>query len=156
MYGAPDLRLGAVESYVNLVNGNGVIADGGDAVKIGKKKHPFHDGMIVKGGVRREECGRILVEFFRERRRISKEEKKERKRLELEGRKKEDHELKLKNEQVRDGKKNGMNDSIVTTNGRKKSHHVEKGHSTSIFVRSFGLVRRRVVKIRQFFSRSKQ
>jgi len=53
VYGAPDLRLGAVETHINLLE----IA-----------RHPFHNTMEVVGGIRKEECGKIMVDFFRERR----------------------------------------------------------------------------------------
>ncbi len=62
VYGAPDLRLGAVETHIRLL----------DVVK-----HPFHDNMEVLGGFRKEECGKILVDFFRERRKQSKTKKPE-------------------------------------------------------------------------------
>lgn len=64
VYGAPDLRLGAVETYMNLLD----------------YPHPFHnsDAMEVVGGVRAEEAKTLLVDFFRERRKRSKRQKKER------------------------------------------------------------------------------
>lgn len=60
VYGAPDLRLGAIETHIQLL----------DVVT-----HPFHDNMEVLGGVKREECSRLLIDFFRERRKQSKERK---------------------------------------------------------------------------------
>jgi tRNA(adenine34) deaminase len=53
VYGAPDLRLGAIETQMNLL----------DLVK-----HPFHDTIKVTGGIKKEDCSNILVDFFRERR----------------------------------------------------------------------------------------
>lgn len=44
VYGAPDHRLGAIESHVNLLS---VV------------KHPFHEIKSVLGGVRRDECSEI-------------------------------------------------------------------------------------------------
>jgi tRNA(adenine34) deaminase len=61
VYGAPDLRLGAIETHIQLL----------DVVT-----HPFHDTMEVVGGVKREECGKLLVSFFRERRKQKKNQKK--------------------------------------------------------------------------------
>jgi tRNA(adenine34) deaminase len=60
VYGAPDHRLGAIESHVNLLS---VV------------KHPFHEIKSVLGGVRRDECSEILIDFFRVRRKIAKEKK---------------------------------------------------------------------------------
>lgn len=57
VYGAPDKRLGAIETHMNLME----IA-----------KHPYHDVKSVVGGVRAEECGNIMVNFFRERRRMKR------------------------------------------------------------------------------------
>lgn len=62
VYGAPDLRLGAVETHIQLL----------DVVK-----HPFHDNMEVLGGIKKDECGKILVDFFRQRRKQSKRKKPE-------------------------------------------------------------------------------
>ena len=59
VYGAPDLRLGAVESYTSMLGSD-------------RPRHPFHPDMCVLGGVRRKECSEILVQFFRERRMMSK------------------------------------------------------------------------------------
>jgi tRNA(adenine34) deaminase len=57
VYGAPDHRLGAIESHVNLLS---VV------------KHPFHEIKSVRGGVRRDECSEIMIDFFRERRKVAK------------------------------------------------------------------------------------
>jgi Cytosine/adenosine deaminases len=59
VYGAPDLRLGAVETYMKLLD----------------YPHPFHgsDAMEVVGGVKCEEARMLLVDFFRQRRRRNKE-----------------------------------------------------------------------------------
>lgn len=59
VYGAPDLRLGAVETYMKLLD----------------YPHPFHgsDAMEVVGGVKCEEARMLLVDFFRQRRMKSKE-----------------------------------------------------------------------------------
>jgi len=61
VYGAPDHRLGAVSSHIDLLS----IA-----------KHPFHEIKSVVGGVREIECGDIMIEFFRERRKMAKGLKK--------------------------------------------------------------------------------
>lgn len=60
VYGAPDNRLGAVRTHMDL---------------LGAARHPYHEVKSVTGGVREEECGNIVVQFFRERRRKKKEEK---------------------------------------------------------------------------------
>ena len=52
VYGAPDFRLGAVESFVKLL----------------ETPHPFHPNMEVKGGVLAEESAALLRSFFRKRR----------------------------------------------------------------------------------------
>ena len=57
VYGAPDHRLGAVSSHMDLLS----IA-----------KHPFHEIKSVIGGVREDVCGNILIDFFRERRKTAK------------------------------------------------------------------------------------
>ena len=62
VYGAPDLRLGAIETHIQMLD----IAT-----------HPFHDTMEVVGGVNSHECGQLLVDFFRERRKQKKKEKKQ-------------------------------------------------------------------------------
>jgi hypothetical protein len=61
VYGAPDLRLGAVETYMNLLD----------------YPHPFHDAeaLEVVGGVRSEEARLMLVQFFRDRRKEGKRKK---------------------------------------------------------------------------------
>lgn len=53
VYGAPDIRLGAVKSHINLLD---------------MAKHPFHTSLSVIGDVKKEECSKILVDFFRNRR----------------------------------------------------------------------------------------
>jgi len=62
VYGAPDLRLGAIETYMNLLD----------------YPHPFHgsDALEVMGGVRGDEAKTLLIDFFRERRKIGKRQKK--------------------------------------------------------------------------------
>eukprot|EP00804_Cyclotella_cryptica_P015229 CCRYP_000754-RA/>CCRYP_000754-RA protein AED:0.03 eAED:0.03 QI:557/1/1/1/0/0/2/462/158 len=60
VYGAPDHRLGAVETHMNLLS---IV------------KHPYHEIKSVVGGVQEEKCGGIVVDFFRERRKIKKESK---------------------------------------------------------------------------------
>ena len=60
VYGAPDLRLGAVETYMNLL----------------EHPHPFHDCLEVVGGVRSDEARDLLVLFFRDRRKKSKDKGK--------------------------------------------------------------------------------
>eukprot|EP00979_Chaetoceros_neogracilis_P018983 scaffold11575_cov287-Chaetoceros_neogracile.AAC.1 len=61
VYGAPDLRLGAVNTYMNLLD----------------YPHPFHDAeaLEVVGGVRSEEARLMLVQFFRDRRKEGKRKK---------------------------------------------------------------------------------
>ena len=61
IYGAPDNRLGAIKTHMDLIN---------------VAKHPYHEVKSVIGGVREEECGDIMVRFFRERRELKKKEKK--------------------------------------------------------------------------------
>ena len=61
VYGAPDLRLGAIKTHIKLLD----IAT-----------HPFHDTMEVVGGVNSHECGQLLVDFFRKRRKQKKKGKK--------------------------------------------------------------------------------
>ena len=68
VYGAPDNRLGAIQTHMNLME---------------VAKHPYHDVKSVVSGVRAEECGSIMVNFFRERRRIKKEEKQQKTALTL-------------------------------------------------------------------------
>mmetsp|Transcript_6788 Transcript_6788/g.9501 ORF Transcript_6788/g.9501 Transcript_6788/m.9501 type:complete len:177 (+) Transcript_6788:42-572(+) len=51
VYGAPDLRLGAVSSWIQLP----------------RTKHPFHD-LLIEGGILEEESAQLLRDFFRERR----------------------------------------------------------------------------------------
>lgn len=58
IYGAPDNRLGAIKTHMDLLN---------------VAKHPYHEVKSVTGGVRVDECGDIMVQFFRERRRKKKE-----------------------------------------------------------------------------------
>eukprot|EP01083_Nonionella_stella_P210890 763048_1 len=60
VYGAPDLRLGAIETHIEML----------------KIKHPFHDSMEAVGGVRGDEASSILISFFRERRKKGKRSKK--------------------------------------------------------------------------------
>ena len=61
IYGAPDNRLGAIKTHMNLIS---------------VAKHPYHEIKSIVGGVREEECGDIMVRFFRERRELKKKEKK--------------------------------------------------------------------------------
>ncbi|MBD3222793.1 hypothetical protein GF314_16320 [bacterium] len=51
VYGAPDPRAGAVGSTARLLHGN-----------------PYRHGVEVVGGVLADECGRLLSDFFRQRR----------------------------------------------------------------------------------------
>jgi tRNA(adenine34) deaminase len=57
VYGAPDHRLGAVTTHMNL---------------LGVAQHPYHTITSIHAGVLDEECGSVLVQFFRERRGQSK------------------------------------------------------------------------------------
>ena len=61
VFGAPDHRLGSVGSHVDLLS---------------MAKHPFHEIKSVVGGIKRDECGNILVDFFRERRKTATDRKK--------------------------------------------------------------------------------
>ena len=56
VYGAPDIRMGACGSWVNLV----------------ESKHPFHDVLVV-GGLLREESSTLMKRFFQMRRREASE-----------------------------------------------------------------------------------
>jgi tRNA(adenine34) deaminase len=60
VYGAPDHRLGAIETHMNLLS---IV------------KHPYHAIKFVVGGVREKRCADIVVDFFRERRKNKKEAK---------------------------------------------------------------------------------
>lgn len=55
VYGAPDLRLGAVETNMRLLD----------------IKHPFHNITKVMSGINRDESGTLLKDFFRSRRQMS-------------------------------------------------------------------------------------
>jgi tRNA(adenine34) deaminase len=68
VYGAPDNRLGAIKTHMELLS---------------VARHPYHEVKSVTGGVREEECGDIVVQFFRERRRQKKEVQGRRKLLNL-------------------------------------------------------------------------
>jgi len=52
VYGAPDLRLGAIKTHMTLLD----------------VKHPFHEVSSVEGGVRETESANLLRAFFRQRR----------------------------------------------------------------------------------------
>ena len=56
VYGAPDLRLGAIETYVNLLEPN----------------HPFHNIEDVVSGISANESSSLLKDFFRRRRQEKK------------------------------------------------------------------------------------
>lgn len=60
VFGANDNRLGAIQTHMNLME---------------VAKHPYHDVKSVVSGVKAEECGNIMVDFFRERRRMKKEKR---------------------------------------------------------------------------------
>lgn len=57
VYGAPDLRLGAVETHMRMLD---------------DYQHPFHNVTTVVSGVMEQECADQLRAFFRERRRQAK------------------------------------------------------------------------------------
>ena len=57
-YGAPDIRLGAVETHIRLLD---------------MAVHPYHPSMEVVGGVRAAECAKIIKDFFKKRRMAKKE-----------------------------------------------------------------------------------
>lgn len=52
VWGAPDKRCGANGSWVNLFSLN----------------HPFHQKIIITSGVLEEECAKIMINFFKQRR----------------------------------------------------------------------------------------
>lgn len=56
VYGARDIRLGAVESYMRLLDNNV------------NPIHPFHPNIFVISGVRADECADLMRDFFRKRR----------------------------------------------------------------------------------------
>ena len=55
VYGARDVRLGAIESYINLLDE-------------ANPPHPYHPSINVVAGVRAEECSIIMKDFFRAKR----------------------------------------------------------------------------------------
>ncbi|KAL7473353.1 hypothetical protein ACHAXS_013806 [Conticribra weissflogii] len=57
VYGARDNRLGAIGTHIDLLK---------------MAKHPYHDVKFVVGGVRENECANMMVSFFRQRRKQSK------------------------------------------------------------------------------------
>lgn len=57
VYGAPNIMLGAIESYIKVLE---------------QAPHPFHACLEVRGGVQRDECGALMKRFFAERRLQSK------------------------------------------------------------------------------------
>jgi len=59
VYGAPDLRLGAVSTHLQLLDDTA-------------PQHPFHTISSVTSGIRQDECGALLQSFFRERRQQKK------------------------------------------------------------------------------------
>lgn len=61
VFGALDHRLGAISSHMDLLN---------------VAKHPYHEVKSTRGGIRETECGEIVKQFFRERRRVNKERKR--------------------------------------------------------------------------------
>lgn len=61
VYGAPDYRLGAIETHMDLMS---------------VARHPYHEVKSVTGGVRGDECGDTLVHFFRQRRQEKMEVRK--------------------------------------------------------------------------------
>jgi tRNA(adenine34) deaminase len=61
VYGAPDHRLGAVKSHVELLS---IV------------RHPYHEIKTVVGGVLEDRCGDMMIDFFRDRRKIAKVRKK--------------------------------------------------------------------------------
>ena len=66
VYAAPDLRLGAVTSWVKLLD----------------QPHPFHANMKVEGGLLEDESASMLRKFFRERRQESGQSGRKEKRVE--------------------------------------------------------------------------
>jgi len=65
VYGAPDVRLGAIETRLQLLD----------------IPHPFHNITIIIGGIRKDESAEILRSFFRQRRQQSSEDLILRRRL---------------------------------------------------------------------------
>lgn len=88
VYGANDLRLGAIESYVNFLNyddqdkkptssflHNNDDSDDDHKTSYSLPPHPYHPQggkMNVVKGVKEEECGAIIRDFFRLRRKLKK------------------------------------------------------------------------------------
>jgi tRNA(adenine34) deaminase len=68
VYGSTDNRLGAIKTHMELLS---VV------------RHPYHEVKSVTGGVRAEECGDIVVQFFRKRRRMKKKAQGDRGLLKL-------------------------------------------------------------------------
>ena len=61
VYGTTDHRLGAVETYLQLLNTG--------------PPHPFHNISTVISGIKQEACARVIKDFFRERRSQKKKRK---------------------------------------------------------------------------------
>ena len=61
VFGAPDLRLGAVTTHMNMLD---------------MAHHPFHNISNIVSGVRQDECAELLRRFFRKRRKEGKKARK--------------------------------------------------------------------------------
>ena len=71
VYGAPDHRLGAIQTYAPLLQL--------------LPPHPYHNLTSVTGGVRADECGTLLREFFQQRRKNRKPQCKDEEQEEEQG-----------------------------------------------------------------------
>jgi tRNA(adenine34) deaminase len=60
VYGARDIRLGAVESYIRLLD------------KRVYPAHPFHPNITIVSGIRAGECSFLIQDFFRKKRTAQK------------------------------------------------------------------------------------
>lgn len=79
VYGAPDIRLGAVHSYIQLLQHctptsttTGVTTGTTMTQPQQLPKHPYHNITKVTSGVLEQECGAIVRSFFRNQRRRKK------------------------------------------------------------------------------------
>lgn len=91
VYGALDHRLGAISSHMELLK---------------VAKHPYHEVKSTRGGVREAECGEIVKQFFRERRRMNKEQKRSDRDVEADKDEEQQQLLKLSRQTKRSPRKN--------------------------------------------------
>lgn len=93
VYGALDHRLGAISSHMELLK---------------VAKHPYHEVKSTRGGVREAECGEIVKQFFRERRRMNKEQKRSDRDVEADKDEAQQQLLKLSRQTRRPPRKNDI------------------------------------------------